>query len=95
MFSQGNCVNTVADCEVEPKFWDDDMKMDAWFAPFRSRELNPLNYDNKMMFWKNNAEFCCNQTKKCYLTINQMKTFFTRNGKMPACLTLVLEDMIR
>lgn len=85
----------VSDCLVKPKFWDDDMKMDAWFAPFRSRDLNPLNYDNKMTFWKDNVSYFCTQTKQCYFNLNHLKHFFTRNEKTPSCLAIVLEDMIR
>lgn len=85
----------VSDCEEKPKFWDDDLKMDAWFAPFRNRDLNPLNYDNKMMFWKSSVDYFCTQTKQCYFNLNDLKRFFIRNDKIPSCLAAVLEEMIR
>lgn len=89
------CTITIADCPEKPEFWDDDMKMDAWFAPFRNRDVNPLNYDNKMNFWMNNVNFFCEKTHKCSFTLMQLKSFFVRNGKTPSCLPLVFQTMLR
>lgn len=85
----------VSECKVKPKFWDDDLKMESWFAPFRNRDLNPLNYDNKITFWKSGVNYFCTQVKQCYFNLNDLKRFFVRNEKVPSCLAAVLEDMIR
>lgn len=82
---------TVAECQSPPKLWDNDEKMTAWFAPFRNRDLNPLNYDNKMAFWKNNIEYFCTHTNEICFTLARIRSFFTRNGKLPACLSTVFE----
>lgn len=95
MTTKKRTVSTVTECEEKPKFWDDDIKMDAWFAPFRNRDLNPLNYDNKMDFWKYNIKFFCERTHSCVFNLAQMKRFFQRNGKFPCCLPLVFETMLK
>ncbi|KAK7572045.1 hypothetical protein V9T40_014517 [Parthenolecanium corni] len=87
-------VRTIADCLETPKFWEDETKMNAWFAPFRSRDLNPLNYDNKMAYWKNNVQFFCDQTSRISLSLAQVKSFFVRNGKTPNCLPLVFQNLL-
>lgn len=86
---------SIENCNEKPKFWSDDEKMNAWFAPFRSRDLNPLNYDNKLIFWKTNIDFFCEKTHKFCFTLAEVKTFFVRHGKMPNCLQLVFENLLR
>ena len=95
MMAEDKIPATVEHCIEKPKFWDNDEKIDSWFTPFRSRELNPLNYDNKMNYWKSNVDFFCSKTKKCILSLQDVASFFLRNGKTPMCLSTVFEAMQR
>jgi len=72
--------------------WSDDERMNVLFAPFRSRELNPEAWTNKIKFWTDLIEKCCRQTNKCSVNLEELKTIFQRSGKSPYCLAEVLHE---
>lgn len=64
-------------------------------APFKNREVNEVNYDNKMKFWKNTIISECNRRHRCLFSVNELKTWLLYNGRSPLCLVIVVEDMYR
>lgn len=64
-------------------------------APFKNREVNEVNYDNKIKFWKNTIITECNRRRRSSFTIQELKTWFIFKGRPPVCLLIVVEDMFR
>jgi charged multivesicular body protein 7 len=80
---------------AQPDEWFDDVRMNALFAPFRNRDLNPLFYDNKIKFWKEVIMSYCNEKEILQFDLNQLENFFIRKGIKPKCLELVLNEMLK
>jgi len=88
------------DCEEsnwksKPDFWSDDVRMNALFAPFRNRDLNPLHYDNKLKFWKQAVSSYCKENQLIQFDLNLIVTSFKRKNLKPKCLDLVINEMIK
>lgn len=75
-----------------PECWKDETRMNALFAPFRDREVNPIFYDVKMKFWKDLIQEACSNVG--YFTIQELNTAFTRNRRIPYCTANVVKDLI-
>lgn len=96
---------TLADLEIDsvecaqlprdffPECWKDNVRMDVLFAPFRPRDINPLNYDNKMKFWKQMIQKYCDQKGSAAVSLAELRTAFKRADKRPHALEAVLDDM--
>ncbi|CAF0814700.1 unnamed protein product [Brachionus calyciflorus] len=78
-----------------PDEWSDDVRMNALFAPFRNRDLNPLHYDNKIKFWKQVIVSFCDEKKKIQFDQKKLENYFIRKGKKPKCLELVINELHR
>lgn len=65
------------------------------FNPFRPRNVNPVNYDSKLKFWKLLIVKYCNEKGSANVTESELKNMFIRNGRKPLCLSHVLEDMLK
>ena len=79
-----------------PECWSDDLRMSVLFSPFKDRNINPHSYDGKMKFWKDLIpQFTVNNPSTLSVTLTQLMTVFTRKGKTPQCLGLVLESLVR
>lgn len=76
-----------------PVVWSDDTRMNALFAPFRKRDLNPLHYDNKMKFWKETIINLCKENKIIQVDVPLLENFFTRNKIKPKCLESVMNEL--
>lgn len=78
-----------------PACWQEDERMENLFAPFRDRSVNPLNFDAKMMFWKNLIREYLGRIKNSpTFSLGELRTTFQRKGKKPYCLDTVLKEML-
>lgn len=78
-----------------PDVWSDDVRMNALFAPFRSRELNPLHYDNKLKFWKEQLVDYCRRNGVLELDVRTAEQWFVRKQVKPRCLELAVAELAR
>lgn len=77
-----------------PPCWLDDDRMSILFAPFRSRTLNPLNYDTKLHFWQQLIAKYCQHKGSASITLAELRDAFRRHHKTPAYpLVTVLQEM--
>lgn len=72
-----------------------DERLTVLMAPFKNREVNEVNYDNKMKFWKNSIVSECDRHHQCSFTVDELKTWFLYKGRSPVCLLVVVEDMLK
>lgn len=79
-----------------PSEWADDQVMDVLFSPFRgNRDVNPRSWDSKMKFWSNMVRKHCVDKKILTIDARSLTQVFERNGKVPTCLNVVLDDLKR
>nr|XP_022909530.1 charged multivesicular body protein 7 [Onthophagus taurus] len=78
-----------------PASWNDEARLNVLFAPFRSRSVNPKDWDTKMHFWKNLTFIYCTHHEKYSFTLPELTKIFTKNGRPPACLNVVVDDMVK
>lgn len=77
-----------------PDCWaKDEERMDVLFNPFRPKNVNPVNYESKMKFWKLLIVKYCNEKGSASISEFELKNAFMRNGRKPMCLSTVLQDM--
>jgi len=70
-----------------------DGRLTVLMAPFKNREVNEVNYDSKMKFWKNAIITECNRRYRCLFSVDELKTWFKYKGRSPLCLLTVVENM--
>ena len=81
---------------VYPAEWSDDQVMDVLFSPFReNRRVNPRSWDSKLSFWTDMIRRYFSYNKLLIFNARQLPVMFERNGKVPACLKIVLEDLTK
>jgi len=68
--------------------------MNALFSPFRKRDLNPLHYDNKLKFWKEQIIAYCNEKEVIQIDLKTLENCFIRQKRKPKCLEPVLSQMV-
>lgn len=78
-----------------PVVWVDDVRMNALFAPFRNRDLNPLHYDNKLKFWKESILNYCREKQIIQFDLAYLENAFRRKNIKPKCLELVLNELAK
>lgn len=88
----GNETHLPAD--FYPLCWNDDERMENLFAPFRAKNVNPVNYESKMKFWKNLIKEYCIARNIPTISIVELRNAFHRNGKRPYCLDTVLHEQL-
>ncbi|XP_073838408.1 charged multivesicular body protein 7 [Musca autumnalis] len=76
-----------------PSILKDESRVQALFAPFRERSVNPENYDSKMQFWKDVIMDLCIHKGKATFSKNELLQTFSLGRRIPSCLDTVLEDM--
>lgn len=91
---QSEKLNRKLSSDFYPVCWQDDERMDNLFAPFRSKTVNPVNYETKLKFWKNLIKEYGKETGSSVITINALRDAFLRNGQKPHCLHTVIEDQL-
>lgn len=87
--------NQQTNWKSRPTIWSDDTRMNALFAPFRKRDLNPLHYDNKMKFWRELITAYCKEKQILQVDIHSLEGFFSRKKIKPKCLEPVLNELIK
>jgi hypothetical protein len=87
--------NELVDWKNRPEVWSDDVRMKALFAPFRSRDYNPLHYDAKLKFWKESIISYLNDCQIMQFDMETLERAFKRNNLCPKCLELPLEELIK
>lgn len=77
-----------------PDCWQDDERMENFFAPFRLKSVNPVNYDTKLKFWKNLIKEFCEVKGSAAVSVSELRDALQRNGKKPHCLSTVIEELL-
>ncbi|CAD6239023.1 GSCOCG00008608001-RA-CDS [Cotesia congregata] len=78
-----------------PDSWFKDEQMNAMFAEFRNRSVNPQDWDSKYKFWQELISKWLSFNNKCCFTIIDLKSTFKRKGCTPLCLNTVIEELYR
>lgn len=81
--------------EKLPEFWNDSARINALYAPFRDRSVNPRDWDSKLNFWKGIISTWCDYNKLCTFNENELKQSFVQNGRTPASLNVIINEMYR
>ncbi|CAH1953883.1 unnamed protein product [Acanthoscelides obtectus] len=79
--------------EKLPDFCRDEQRVNVLFAPLRSRQANPKDWETKISHWKICIRAYCEANKVYSFTLSSFTSVFVRNGRPPSCLKEVLEDM--
>lgn len=78
-----------------PLCWSDDVRMNALFAPFRIKTTNPESWNMKMKFWSDMLRQWCKYKNDPIVSAADAKAVFHRKGRTPACMDIVVEEMLR
>lgn len=79
--------------EKLPDCWKDEIRMNVLFAPLRNRSVNPIDWDSKYEFWKNLIYTYCSYKRIYLFKIADLFKAFNKNGRSPACLEVVIDEM--
>lgn len=83
---------------MSKEIWSEGLsneRLTVLMTPFKNREVNEVNYDSKMRFWKDAIVGECCRRHHCSFSIDKLKTWFMYKGRSPVCLLTVVEDMFR
>lgn len=80
---------------ITPECWNDEKRLSVLFAPIRPRSVNPQDWDSKYNFWKNLISAYCSYCKKYSFKISDLQNAFKNNGRVPSCLEIVIEQMVK
>ncbi|XP_012260058.1 charged multivesicular body protein 7 [Athalia rosae] len=83
------------DAESMPECWDKDDRMNSLFAQFRNRSVNPQDWDSKYRFWRGMISDWTEHKMRCSFSLADLNKAFKRNGRTPACLSVVLQELHR
>ncbi|GJQ77044.1 hypothetical protein Trydic_g23617 [Trypoxylus dichotomus] len=78
-----------------PDCWDDEARINVLFAPFRDKSVNPKDWESKFEFWRNLIYSYCIYNQVYVFTQQELAKKFIKNGRSPACLGVVIEQMYR
>lgn len=78
-----------------PECWEKDDRMNSLFAEFRNRDVNPQDWDSKYRFWRGMISDWCKYKSRCSFSLSDLNKAFKRNGRTPACLSVVLRELYR
>lgn len=81
--------------EKLPEFWNDSARINALYAPFRDRAVNSRDWDAKTSFWKGIIGNWCRHNKICSFSESLLREHFVQNGRTPASLNIILNEMYR
>lgn len=76
-----------------PEYWKDDTRMAVLFAPFRQRDVNPINYDNKMQIWIQLILKYCEFKGSASVSLAELRLAFKRDNKKSYALQKVLDEL--
>lgn len=78
-----------------PDCWKDEKRMNSLFAPFRKKEINPVDWESKMKFWHSVIEKWCFEYNKASFSVQIIQKVFKRNGKTAVCIDTAVEELLR
>lgn len=78
-----------------PSEFKDEARLDSLFSPFRSRTVNPRDWDTKIASWKHLIALYCLNNGVYSFNLAILGTKFMRNGRPPSCLGVVLEELVK
>ena len=79
-----------------PANWrQDEEVVGALFGPFRARDVNPLGYDSKMGFWRQELADVCRQRRCVQLNRPQLEVEHIVGHHRPSCLRQVFANLRR
>lgn len=78
-----------------PECWNDDRRINVLFAPFRDKSVNPKDWESKLEFWKNLIYVYCTHNQEYVFTYPELAKKFKKDGRSPACLGVVIEEMYK
>ncbi|GIY01136.1 charged multivesicular body protein 7 [Caerostris extrusa] len=78
-----------------PIDWNDDVRMNFLFSPFRERSVNPEGYDAKVNFWITTIQDLCIKSQSPVIILSSLCSAFERKNRQPVCLDVALENMHR
>ncbi|XP_015111103.1 charged multivesicular body protein 7 isoform X2 [Diachasma alloeum] len=79
--------------DLMPDAWFNDERMNAMFAEFRNRSVNPQDWDSKFKFWDSFLVNYLGYNQQCTFSVVQLSTVFRRKGRTPLCLPTVVEEL--
>lgn len=90
-------VLSISDLPPEklPEFWNDNARINALYAPFRERSVNARDWDCKLEFWKSLISTWAQFNKISVFTEVELKQWFVKNNRVPACINIVLNEMFK
>ncbi|KAJ3666488.1 hypothetical protein Zmor_001929 [Zophobas morio] len=78
-----------------PQEFKDEARLDSLYSPFRSRTVNPRDWDTKISSWKHLISLYCVNNQVYSFSLVQLKKLFVRNGRPPSCFDTVLEELVK
>ncbi|KAK0162565.1 hypothetical protein PV327_006333 [Microctonus hyperodae] len=81
--------------EKMPDSWFKDDQMNAMFAEFRNRSVNPQDWDSKYNFWVDLITNWLSHNKQCTFSILHLTSVFKRKGRSPLCLPTVINELYK
>ncbi|XP_051160153.1 charged multivesicular body protein 7 [Leptopilina boulardi] len=97
MASKDNSSNNISPLPENklPECWKQDDRMNSLFADFRNRSVNPQDWSSKYKFWHEIILELLDYSKSCCFSISDLNIAFKRNGRVPVCLSTVIQEMHR
>lgn len=78
-----------------PSCWKDQNRLNVLFAPFREKQINPVEWDTKYADWKHLIYLYVSSNKMLSFTLLDLEKAFVHNKRVPTCLQTVLDEMKR
>lgn len=78
-----------------PICWHDKTRINALFAPFRPKNVNPEDWESKLQFWSSLIKKWCDIKGCANFTMVELKKIFVENKRSPACLETVIQEMYK
>ncbi|KAL1122790.1 hypothetical protein AAG570_003116 [Ranatra chinensis] len=78
-----------------PDCWQDEKRMNSLFLPFKKKELNPVDWESKMKFWRGSVEQWSLQKEDCLVSVKKLEAEFKRKERVPMCLATVIDNLLR
>lgn len=78
-----------------PECWNDEVRMNALLSPVRSLKQNPLDRKDKVTFWRSVIRDWCFHNQQHLVSVSDIERSVRKDNRSPACLALVLEEMVR
>jgi hypothetical protein len=76
-----------------PDAWYDDGYMTGMMSMFKSRDVNPDDYDAKMAFWTALIADSCAELQNPIFTLTTLKARFRRRNRIAVALDEVVKKM--